>query len=151
VIYRLEEWRGCVVILNFWSAECPWAERSSREIQSWLPDMGGQVSLWNIASNDSEPPEMLRFAAQQQGLPFVLYDEAHRVADLYRAQTTPHCFLIDAQGVLRYQGALDDVTFRQRTPTRLYLHQAVEAVLAGQPPDPAQTAPYGCVIVRFEF
>ena len=47
-----------------------------------------------------------------------------------------------------YRGAFDDVTFRQRAATRSYLKDAVEALLAGRNPDLAETAPYGCTIVR---
>jgi hypothetical protein len=71
------------------------------------------------------------------------------VADQYVALTTPHFFVIDEQGILRYQGALDDVTFRKPTPTHNYLHDAVEAVVAGARPQPAETPAYGCAIVRF--
>jgi hypothetical protein len=56
--------------------------------------------------------------------------------------------VIDAQGILRYQGAFDDVTFRQRTPTLIYLHMAVEALQSDQQPEPAETPPYGCSVVR---
>ena len=31
-IYRLEEGRGRIIVLNFWSAECPWAERGDQEL-----------------------------------------------------------------------------------------------------------------------
>jgi hypothetical protein len=78
----------------------------------------------------------------------VLLDEDHAVADLYGAATTPHFFVVDAEGVLRYAGALDDVTFRQKTPTRQFLAEAVAALLEGRLPDPAQTPGYGCAIVR---
>jgi hypothetical protein len=57
--------------------------------------------------------------------------------------------VIDATGILRYRGAFDDVTFRQRTPARFYLKEAVEVLLAGKLPDPAETQPYGCTIVRY--
>jgi hypothetical protein len=70
------------------------------------------------------------------------------VAEQYRAQTTPHLFVIDREGILRYQGALDDTNFRQRNATRFFLREAVKAVLVGHDPDPAQTTPYGCTIVR---
>jgi hypothetical protein len=69
--------------------------------------------------------------------------------DAYEAQTTPHLFVVDASGILRYRGAFDDVTFRQRTPTKFYLRDAVSAVLENRLPDPAETAPFGCAIVRF--
>ncbi len=57
--------------------------------------------------------------------------------------------VLDADGVLRYRGAFDDVTFRQRTPTRFYVKEAVEALLAGHLPDPAEAPPYGCTVVGF--
>jgi len=149
VHHSLEDLRGRVGIVNFWSAECPWTNRADLELHTYLSDWGSQVTLWPIASNANEDEEFLTRTAAERGLPVVLRDAQHQVADLYGAQTTPHFFVVDSQGVLRYQGAFDDTTFRQRTPTRLYLRQAVNAVLQGRRPDPAQTTPYGCTIVRF--
>jgi peroxiredoxin len=148
-IHHLEDWLGQVVILNFWSAECPWAERGDQELLSYLLTWGEAVKLVTIASNANETDDLLANVSARRGLSLVLRDAQQKVADLYQAQTTPHLFVIDTRGILRYQGALDNVTFRHRTPTRPYLRQAVEAVLAGKEPDPAQTPPYGCAIVRF--
>lgn len=147
--YRLADYRGRVVVLNFWSAECPHAARADRALQEALLRWGGRVTVLNIASNANEPPELIAAAAGERGIAPPLVDADQQVADLYRAQTTPHLFVIDAAGLLRYQGALDDVTFRQRTPTRFHLVGAVEAVLAGLTPDPAQTPAYGCTVVRY--
>lgn len=144
----LEETRGKIIILNFWSAECPWAERVDREILRSLAAWGGAVALWSIASNVNEPVELLQRVAAERGLPLVLLDPDHQIADLYGAQTTPHLFVADQDGLLRYQGAFDDVTFRQRKPTQSYLHQAVEALLAGGTPELMETPAYGCTIVR---
>lgn len=147
-VYQLDKQRGRVVILNFWSAECPWAERGDQELLSYLSEWGDRAVLWTIASNANESPAMLASVAAQRSLPIVLHDHKQQVADLYGAMTTPHLYAIDAQGILRYQGALNNVTFRQRIPTQHYLWQAVEAILAGQDPDPKTTLPYGCTIVR---
>jgi hypothetical protein len=147
-IYRLNEWRGRVVVLDFWSAECPWSKRGDDELSGYLPGWGESVALWRIASNANEPEELLRRVAEERRLPLVLQDAQQTVADLYVATTTPHLFVIDAQGILCYQGSLDDTTFRKRLPTQFYLRQAVEALLAGRRPDPAETEPYGCTIVR---
>jgi hypothetical protein len=103
---------------------------------------------WPIASNSDETTETIRQSAAEHALPLVLRDVGHRVADEYEALTTPQFFVIDSAGILRYSGALDDVTFRQRTPTRAYLKEAVEAVLAGESPEPTQTPAYGCALVR---
>jgi len=146
--HRLSEQRGRVVILNFWSAECPWAERADLELSAYLADWGEQVCWWSIASNASESREMIAEAAGTRALPVVLLDIQQQVADLYGAQATPHVFVIDSQGRLRYQGAFDDVTFRQRVPSRFFLREAVDALLAGRLPETTQTSTYGCAIVR---
>jgi thiol-disulfide isomerase/thioredoxin len=147
-LHVLSELRGQIVVLNFWSAECPWAERADQVIEAYRQEWGNDVIFWWIASNMNEPVELLSEIAAQRELAVVLRDSRHKVADLYGAQTTPHLFVIDRQGLLRYQGALDDTNFRKRTASRSYLQEAVKAVLAGQDPDPAQTTPYGCTIVR---
>ena len=147
--HRLADQLGQVIVLNFWSAECPWSERADQELLSYLQDWGERVTLWTIASNANEPWEMLHRVAVQRRLPVVLHDAQQMVADLFQAQTTPHVFVIDAAGILRYQGAVNDMTFRQRSPTRFFLYDAVEALLADRRPDPAQTLSYGCTIVRF--
>jgi hypothetical protein len=92
---------------------------------------------------------MLAAAARRRKVPFVLRDADGSVADRYGAQTTPHVFLINRQGILRYRGAVDDVSFRQREPTRFYLREAVEALLAGRLPEVADVQPFGCTIVRY--
>ncbi len=102
----------------------------------------------SIASNKSESVEALRTAAETRRLPMVLHDAHGAVADLFEAQTTPHVFVIDREGILRYRGSVDDVTFRQRTPTRFYLDLAVESLLEGHLPALTETPAYGCTIVR---
>lgn len=145
---RLADQLGYVVVLNFWSAECPWCERTDQQIISLLKDWGDRVVFWTIACNAHEPVELLASTAMQRDLPVLLIDENQHVADLYQAHTTPHVYVIDPHGILIYQGAVDDVTFRQRITTRHYLQEAVEAILRGQPVPVVQTPAYGCTIIR---
>lgn len=140
---------GRIALLNFWSAECSWCERTDPLLLERLREWGDEVALLTIASNANESRDLLASTAAARRLPLLLRDRLGQVADLYGAQTTPHLFLIDRDGILRYQGAFDDVTFRQRTPTQAYLNLAVEALLAGRLPDPAETPAYGCSIVRY--
>lgn len=147
-LHRQEETRGRILVISFWSAECPWVARADQEIMRLLPGWGECVLYWAIASNDNEPAELLREAAQERRVPVVLIDTRHKVADLYGAQITPHFFVLDRDGVFQYQGALDDVTFRQRQPQRFFLDQAVQSLLAGRPPETTETASYGCALVR---
>lgn len=143
----LSDFRGQVVVINFWSAECPWALRADQQLLPMLQTWGDEVRLLSIASNANETLEDIQVAAEDRELPLVLHDADQIVAKTYGALTTPHIFVIDAQGVLRYQGAFDDVNFRQPEPTVNYLHRAVEALLVGERPDPAEAPSYGCTVV----
>lgn len=104
--------------------------------------------MLSIAANRNEPLQMLEEAAKARRIPTVLVDVQHAVADLYGAVTTPHVFVIDREGILRYRGAVDDITFRQRFATRFFLQEAIEALLEGRLPALPETPAYGCAIVR---
>jgi peroxiredoxin len=145
---RLRDNRGHIVIVNFWSCECPHSARTDSLLTAWIASWAGRVVLLPIASNAGESPQAIRLAAAQRALPLVLVDPQHGVADLYDAQTTPHVFVIDSEGLVRYTGAVDDVNFRQRQPERFFVQASVQALLDGSAPSTTRTEPYGCVIVR---
>lgn len=147
-LHRLSDYRGKIVVINFWSAECPWSERTDRALLASLNQLAEQVALLPIASNENEPDEQLREAALARRLTLVLRDLDGRMAALYDARTTPHAFVLDPSGILRYRGAVDDVTFRHRTASRWYVEEAVEALLEGRLPEVQEAPPYGCTIVR---
>ena len=148
-MHSLQEQKGKIVVINFWSAECPHSKRADELILPKLESWGEDVVLFSIASNANEEVSLLKQEAQARGLPFLLHDADQQAARAYDALTTPHIFVVDREGILRYQGALDDVTFRQLQPTRNYLFEAVEALLAGQDPDPSEHPPYGCTVVYY--
>ena len=151
VKHTLLDARGDILVLVFWSAECPWSKRADELIESWRSDWGDRVLLWMIASNVNEGRDLIQQVAKERGLETVLIDEDHIIADNFGAVTTPHCFVLDDVGHLRYRGAIDDTTFRQREVTRYYLKDAVAALQAGGRPSPADTPGYGCTIVRINL
>jgi peroxiredoxin len=146
--HRLSDYRGRIVIVNFWSCECPHSERTDKAVLSMFVQRQEDVSMLTIASNLNETAEAVKTVSETRRLPNVLMDANCQVANLFDAQTTPHVFVIDREGILRYRGAVDDVTFRQRTPTRFFLDEAVESLLAGQFPTLTESPAYGCAIVR---
>ena len=147
-LHKLSDYRGRIVIVNFWSAECPHSERTDHSTMACLAKWGEEVILLPIAANRNESAHMVVDAAEMRRLPTVLMDAELVVADLYEAVTTPHVFVIDRAGILRYRGALDDVRFRQPVVTRFYLEEVVEALLDARGPQLQETLAYGCAIVR---
>jgi peroxiredoxin len=147
-LHHLSDYRGKIVILNFWSAECPHSERTDHYLNRLLERWNGKVVTLSIATNRNESAQMVSEAAKIRRSANVLLDEQNTVADLYQAVTTPHLFVVDRDGILRYRGAVDDVTFRQREATRFFLADAVNALVEGRLPDLAETPAYGCAIVR---
>lgn len=146
--HRLSDYRGKVVIINFWSAECPHSERTDQYIVSLLESWNGEVELLSIAANRNESIRMVEEAAKARRIPKVLVDAEQLAVDLYEALTTPHVFIVDREGILRYHGAVDNITFRRREAPHFFLQESVEALLAGRLPERAETPAYGCAIVR---
>lgn len=146
----LHDFRGQIVVLLFWSAECPVSRQYdayfTQHYEAWQKQ---GIVLLAIDSNANYGWERICEEARTRGVPFlILRDEDNVVADMLGALTTPHVFVVDRKGRLAYAGAVDDRTFRKRVAERNYLEEALVAVLAGRKPDPALTSPYGCTIVR---
>jgi hypothetical protein len=78
------------------------------------------------------------------GMPY-LHDESQEVARAYGAKTTPDLFVFDSELRLRYRGAPDS-DHRDPSQSAAWLRSALEAVLSGSEPAPAETEPVGCSI-----
>ncbi len=148
--FKLSEAQGHIVVLNFWSAECPWSRRADLVLvyrQHAWEKLG--IVVVGVASNPGEPESELRYEADVRQVKYpILLDTAGEVVTLYRAVTTPHFFVVDREGVIRYAGALDDATAQRRIPKVIYLDRAIAAVTNNREPNPPTTAPYGSAIVR---
>jgi peroxiredoxin len=145
--HNLEATRGMITVIVFWSAECPWSARADVTMKKMRSEWGKDVTVLTVASNANESVEEKAKAAVEQGISPLLVDDGGEVARLYGATITPEVFLIDRDGILRYQGAFDDASFRQPEPTRNYLWEAAECVLADENPVPGEIPAYGCTIV----
>jgi hypothetical protein len=138
------------VVVNFWSAECAWSRRADVLLvhRSLTWETKG-VRVVGVAANANEPESEIRYEIENRHLRYpVVVDFDHRVADLYKAETTPHFFVLDRQGITRYIGALDDATQTARDARVFYLDKAVAALLDNRLPNPAHTPAHGCAIVR---
>jgi peroxiredoxin len=78
----------------------------------------------------------------------ILLDYDGDVGRLYDARRTPHMFVIDAEGILRYQGAIDDNPFGGKPADEVtnYVVNAVRQIVNGETVTPDVTKPYGCTV-----
>lgn len=76
----------------------------------------------------------------------ILMDESGEVGHMYGAKTTPHMYIIDADGMLRYAGAIDNNNSARTLGDVNYVEQALKQVLAGETVSTAETRAYGCSV-----
>jgi len=132
---------------------CPYALAWHDRIAGVARDYADRgVRVLAINPNDSERYPADSFEAMQErvrregGWPMpYLHDATQEVARAYGAQTTPDVFVIDSSGRLRYRGA-PDADHGDPSQNAAWLRGALDAVLAGTDPDPAETKPVGCSI-----
>lgn len=169
-VHSMKEYRGKTVVLHFWSATCPYMKPGSPKLEAIAKDYAGKdvVSI-SICSNvteigpkphppkvnddDPEPYESIKkFCKKKEFEIPVLVDHGNVVADRFQARTTPHCFVIDAKGVIRYVGALDDDPRGKKGEDRKdYVRMALDDVLAAKDVRVKKSKPYGCSIKRIRL
>lgn len=88
---------------------------------------------------------MARFVREQDWPIPYLHDESQDVARAFEALVTPHVFVLDAGHRLRYRGAPDGDHSDESQDAR-WLREALDAVLAGEPPPRSETPPRGCSV-----
>jgi peroxiredoxin len=142
------------LLVMFICRHCPFVKHVQHELARLGRDyQPKEVGIVAVSSNDAsaypdDAPARLAEMARSEGFTFPLcYDETQEVAKSYRAACTPDFFLFDADRKLVYRGQLDDSRPSNGRPvTGRDLRNAIEAVLAGRPLGPDQTASVGCNI-----
>lgn len=149
--YRLSEYRGNIVVVDFWSAECPISRDYDDYFNEFVERFGSQedVVLLAIDSNSYDNANVLEHALETRDLDFpVLRDRGNEIADKYDAKTTPHVFIVDENGMLRYRGHVDDRSWQQKEATTNYIEPVVNALLEGEAPPVQEKPHFGCTINR---
>ena len=156
--HALKDYRGKPVVLNFWSIQCPYSvgyEQRLKALHAKYSERG--VAFLMLDANHTEvdrdakdPYARIRKYVEKAEVPYpILIDENNVVADRFAATSTPHFFVLDAKGVLRYAGNLDDDPRGTRgddaTPN---LANALDDLLAGKKVRVERTKEKGCSIKR---
>jgi len=150
--WSLSDAKGKVVVLEWINPNCPVCVRvcESGVVADTLKgckDAFEDVVYVTINSSAAQPDSLKATAeylkSHKLDVPGLL-DEDGKVGQMYGARTTPHCFVIDQNGVLVYQGAIDDSPSGGAKTN--YVVNAVKQLKAGEKVSPSETKPYGCSV-----
>lgn len=141
-------------VVMFICNHCPYVKHVQTELVMLAKDYQPRgVAFFAISSNDvaqypDDSPEKMKEVAEKYSFPFpYLYDETQEVARAYKAACTPDFFIFDRELKLVYRGQLDDSRPGNNIPvTGKDVRTALEAILAGEQPDPDQNPSMGCNI-----
>lgn len=153
----LSEFAGQTVVLEWTNHGCPYVVRHYGGAMQGLQTEAAEDGVVWIQVISSAPGEQghvdgeTALALNEErgaGAAHTILDPDGTIGRAYDARTTPHMYVIDGEGVLQYAGGIDDQP-RPRdgdpAPTP-YVALALDALAAGETPDPAATAPYGCSV-----
>jgi peroxiredoxin len=145
--YNLSDMKTAkAVVIAFTCNNCPVAvayEDRFNEFAKKYKEKGVQFIAVN-ANKATEDLEDMKKRAEEKGFAFpYVYDATGNSASDFGARVTPHLFVLDGQGTVQYVGAFDD---KQNDPSKHYVADAVDAILAGKKPETTQTKPIGCGI-----
>lgn len=106
--------------------------------------------LLSVSTIPEDDIEHMKEMAKENNLPCAyLLDKSQKIGKAFGVEMTPTIFILDRKRSLAYRGAIDDHWKSEKSKVP-YAKNAIDAVLAGQKPDPAQTEAEGCFIVYEE-
>lgn len=157
--FDLSQFRGEWVVLEWLNYDCPYVGKhyGSGNIPSQQERWTAEGVNW-LAIVSSAPgtqgyfePDVMNARTESEGshASAVLLDPEGTVGRMYDAQTTPHMFVIDPDGVLRYMGGIDDKPTSRvedlETATQL-VDRALTELMAGEEVSVPVSRPYGCSV-----
>jgi peroxiredoxin len=157
--HSVSEFKGKYVVLEWFNPECPFVKKhyGSGNMQKLQQEYTGKGVVW--LSIDSSAPgtegnltgeqaEKIMTAWKTHQTDFLL-DPEGKAGRAYGAKNTPHMFIINPEGKIVYEGAIDS----KRTPNPAdipnstnYVKVALDESMSGKPVTTANTQPYGCSV-----
>jgi len=155
--HSLSALRGKVVVLEWFNPGCPFVNHAHTEgsLKAMAKEEIAKGVVWlainsGAAGKQGHGADANRTGAEKFGMPHpILIDESGQVGHLYGAEKTPHMMLIDAEGILRYRGAIDNAPFGEVDGggTKInYLAQALADLRGNKPVSTTETRAYGCTV-----
>ena len=134
-------------VLIFLSTICPISNAYQDRLRALMAATKAKPVRWLLAvANDNESPADIAAYAADTKLPLMI-DRYGMMAERFGAVMTPEAIVLDARGVVRYKGAIDDAQNPARVRARP-LRDAIDALVAGREVQVNSLRAFGCAIKR---
>lgn len=155
---KLSDYRGRIVVLESYNQDCPFCHNHYRTgaMQELQRDMAAKGVVWLLVNsvNPNNPshrtPAQARKEEADQKMTITAWidDSSGKLGKEYGMRTTPQMFVINKEGILVYDGAIDDRPSPSGDPRTAhnYVRAAVDKLLAGEKVEVSETKPYGCSV-----
>jgi peroxiredoxin len=155
----VSQYKGKYVVLEWFNPDCPFVKKhyGSGNMQKLQEEFTAKGVVWlsidssapglegNLTAEQAEK-KIVEWKTKQTAL---VLDPDGKAGRTYGAKNTPHMFLINPEGKIIYEGAIDS----KATPnpsdiagSTNYVKVALEESLAGKTVSNANTKPYGCSV-----
>jgi len=157
--HSLADYKGKFVVLEWVNFGCPFVRKhyDSGNMQKLQQQATSKGVVWLSVCSSApgkqgyfEGKELIdKITAEHSAATAYLVDADGTVGKAYEAKTTPHMFVIDPSGILRYAGGIDNIASTRQedlAEATNYVQKALDAVMAGKPVETKTSKPYGCSV-----
>jgi len=157
--HSLSDYKGKYVVLEWVNYECPFVKKhyQSGNMQQLQKKVAEKDVVWLSINSSAEgkqgyyqSSEVNQIMVNADAHPKAyLFDTNGDVGRIYEAKTTPHMFIVNPQGELIYQGAIDSIaSFDQADVPRAqnYVLTALSEAMEGKAVSQTSTKSYGCSV-----
>src|SRR4051812_11961806 len=157
--HSLADYKGKWVVLEWFNPECPFVKKhyGSGNMQKLQQEYRGKGVVW-LSIDSSAPGKEGNLTPDNAGKTMsefkmtstaLLLDQDGKAGQAYGAKNTPHMFIINPEGKIVYEGAIDSKPTANPADIATannYVKAALDEAMAGKPVSNAVTKPYGCSV-----
>ena len=155
----VSQYKGKYVVLEWFNPDCPFVKKhyGGGNMQKLQEEFTSKGVVW-LAVDSSAPGKEGNLTPEQANAKIaewkghataLVLDPDGKVGKAYGAKNTPHMFIIDPEGKVIYEGAIDSKASPNPAdiPTSTnYVKVALDEAMAGKKVSNANTKPYGCSV-----
>jgi peroxiredoxin len=148
--HSLSQYKGKLVVLEWTDQGCPFVvtHYDKDTMETLSAKYGAKDVVWLAvnSTHNNTPVETVAWKAKEKFTYATLMDNDGKVGKTYGATNTPHMYIIDKDGKLAYQGAIDDDPSDSNPKRKNYVDAGLNDLLGGKKVAQAETKAYGCSV-----